>query len=432
MLTIYTVNNMKIGVILAGGRSSRFNSDLPKGLHKIDGKSIVERIMECFECAGVNKVFVVVNDDSYSYYIKENFKVDYLFQDKINGTGSAFYCFDGLYSDEDEVIVVNGDCFIYDRSVIKDFSDKCSLNNFNVGVVAREDKDIKGYGRIKVHNNKISIIEEKDLKDVDEDLSLINLGIYFFNGYFLKKYMKTLNNENKVNKITDLVDKEECYVYECESLILGVNNKGDFYRANKLYYLENCNKLLMLGVKIYDVNNTYIGENVRVGKDVEIYPNNYIFGDTVIGDSSVILPNCYIENSLIEKSCSIGPFSHLKNGSILCSGCVVGAFVEIKNSELQNNVKAKHHAYLADVTIGENSNVGCGVIVANYDGKNKNRSNVGKRCFIGSNSTLVSPVVIGDNVVIGAGSTIVKNINDNTLAIARERQINKENYYKNK
>ena len=421
---------MKIGVILAGGKSTRFKSDIPKGLHKIDGKSVISRILECFNNAGINKVYIVVNDQSFIYYKKENFNVDYLFQTNLNGTGSAFYCFNGLFDKNDEIIVVNSDCFIFNKELLNEFYKGFMLSFYDVGIIVREEKEKYGYGRVLVEDQMIKIIEDKELGSLYRNIELINTGIYMFKGSFLSKYMKFLNNNYEENKITCLLEKDRCYVYKCPSLVLCFNTKEEFVNVNRRYYLEVCNKLLNEGIKIVDKNSTYISEDVVVGKDVEIYPNNYILGNTIISDMSVVLPNCYIEDSVIGEGCSIGPFSNIKKNSRIGNKSVVGAFVEVKNSQLDTSVKAKHHAYLGDVIIGSNTNVGCGVIVANYDGNKKHQSYIGNNSFIGSNVTIVSPVKIGDNVVVGAGSTIVRDVIDNSLAIAREKQINKENYYK--
>jgi len=300
---------MKIGVILAGGNSSRFNSKLPKGLHKIDGKSIVSRIIDSFNVCGIDKIYIVVNNESYKYYYKENFRVDYLFQNKVNGTGSAFYCVNGLYNAEDEIIVVNSDCFIFEKDIILDFYNECNMSGHNLGLVVRKEENCFGYGRVIVKGNYVDIIEERDLDEETRKINIVNMGIYYFKGIFLEKYMKILNNECEENKITSLINKEECHVYNSESLILGVNDKKDFYNVNKLFYLDNCNKLISRGVKIYDINNTYISESIVVGENVEIYPNNYLLGNCVINDYCIILPKCYIDDSVIGEGCSIGPYA---------------------------------------------------------------------------------------------------------------------------
>lgn len=191
-----------------------------------------------------------------------------------------------------------------------------------------------------------------------------------------------------------------------------------------------CLKHRRAGVRIIDPSNTYIDKDVVIGDNVTIYPNNYIYGLSVIGNNTIIYPNCLIVDSVIGENCEIGPFSNIKQKSKIGNNSIIGAYVEVKNGLLKENVKAKHHAYLGDVDIDEGCNIGCGVIFANYDGKNKHRSTVYKNVFIGSNVTIVSPVVIKENAFVAAGSTIVENVESYSLAIARTRQINKLKYYK--
>lgn len=193
---------------------------------------------------------------------------------------------------------------------------------------------------------------------------------------------------------------------------------------------KNCLKHIRAGVKIIDLSTTYIEKEVVIGKNVIIYPNNYICGSSEIRDNTIIYPNCLIMDSVIGENCEIGPFSNIKQKSKIGNNSIIGAYVEVKNSLLKDNVKAKHHAYLGDVDIDDGCNIGCGVIFANYDGKNKHRSTIYKNVFIGSNVTIVSPIVIKENAFIAAGSTIVENVDANSLAIARNRQINKLKYYK--
>lgn len=420
---------MKIGVILAGGKSSRFKSNLPKGLHKIDGKTIVDRLIDCLKLSDINKIYIVVNNDNCIFY--KNIKgVEFLFQGDLFGTGGAFYSMNGLFDNDDEIIVVNSDCFIFDKNVICNFYNKFMDSNKDLGLVTMCVEDPRGYGRIFRIDNRIKIIEEKDTDEITSKINIVNMGIYIFKGSFLKNGMKFLNVKNKESKITIFYDNVDCFEYISDSLIMSINSKMDFYKVNREFYLYNCYKHLDNGVKIYDINNTYIGENVVIGKDVEIYPNNYLLGDTIIGNNCSVLPNCVICDSKIGNGSVIGPFSNLKAGSFIGKDVVIGAFVEVKNSEIMDNVKAKHHAYLGDVLVGKNSNVGCGTIIANYDGKKKHKSSIGENCFIGSNVTIISPVSVGNNVLIAAGSTINKDICDNSLAIARERQIIKNNYYK--
>jgi bifunctional UDP-N-acetylglucosamine pyrophosphorylase/glucosamine-1-phosphate N-acetyltransferase len=195
-------------------------------------------------------------------------------------------------------------------------------------------------------------------------------------------------------------------------------------------YIECCRRHTLNGVIIIDENSTYIDDRVLIESGVTIYPNNFITGDTFIKKNVVLYPNNVIKDSFIDEECFVGPFSNLKGNNEIGKKCVIGAFVELKNAKLKDNVRAKHHAYLGDVEIGENCNIGCGVIIANYDGKTKQKSVIENDVFVGSNVTIISPVHIGNNSLIAAGSTIVENVDSNSLAIARKRQINKKGYYK--
>ena len=421
---------MKIGVILAGGKSSRFKSILPKGLHKIDGVTIVDRVIECLKIADINKIYIVVNNDNYEYY-KQVKSVNFLFQSDLSGSGGAFYSFNGLFNEEDDIIVVNSDCFLFNKKTIREFYEEFTKRELDAGLVSVLTDNPYGLGRIYDYDGNFEIVEENDCNEELLKIKEINTGIYAFKGSFLESKMKYLNIKNKESKITTLFRNIKSYKYLCKDLIMSINNKEEFYEVNKQFYLYNCHKHLDNGVKIYDVNNTYIGENVVIGKDVEIYPNNHLLGNTVLEDNCVVYPNCFINNSKINKNCEIGPFANLKDNCDIGCDCVIGAYVEIKNGYLKSKVKAKHHAYLGDCFIGENSNIGCGTIIANYNNhKQKNKTIIGKNSFIGSNVTLIAPVSIGNNVVVAAGSTITKDIEDYSLVIARAKEINKKEYYR--
>ena len=418
---------MKIGVILAAGKSSRFKSSIPKGLHNIDGKSIVERIIDCFFVAKVDKIYIIVSDESYCCYKKIK-GVDFLFQGDLRGTGGAFYSLNGLFKVEDEIIVINSDCFMFDKKVILNFYDRFINCCYDMGVITIKVNNPFGYGRIFKNNDRIKIIEENEADDLIRKIDVVNSGIYIFRGKYLIKNMRKLNIKDKESKITSFFNNEKCLDYFCDSPIRGVNSKEDFGALNKEFYLFNCYKHMKNGVKIYDSDNTYIGDDVIIGENVEIFPSSYILGKSRIDDNSVIYPFSFIIDSCIGKENIIGPYSYIRDNSIIKDNAFLGSFLEVKNSIIGENVKAKHHGYIGDCEIGKSSNIGCGFVSANYDGKKKNKIVIGDNNFIGSNVTIVAPVRVGNNVIIGAGSTITNDINDNCLAIAREKQINKEGY----
>ncbi len=199
-------------------------------------------------------------------------------------------------------------------------------------------------------------------------------------------------------------------------------------------------------VKYIDRNNTYISEEVNIGSDVIIYPNVTIEGISIIGDNTVIYPGCFIKNSIIGANCEIynsqiidssigdmsliGPFAHIHSKVKIGNKNKIGSFVELKNISTGNNTKIPHLSYIGDAEIGNNVNIGAGVITANFDGINKNKTVIHDDSFIGCNVNLVAPIEIGENVLVAAGSTITKNVPANSLSIAREKQVNKKNYYR--
>lgn len=209
--------------------------------------------------------------------------------------------------------------------------------------------------------------------------------------------------------------------------------------------LEFLKKLENLNVKIIDINSTYIESTCKIGRDCVIYPNNFILGDTIIGDNNEIKENNHIENTIIENNNiitnsyivdskignfnSIGPYSRLREAHIL-NNCKIGNFVEIKKSIVGDGVKISHLTYVGDAEIGEDTNIGCGVIFCNYNGKDKFKTYIGKNCFIGSNTNLIAPVIIGDNTFIAAGCTIYKNIESDKFVISTRNLNIKEDYKK--
>ena len=228
--------------------------------------------------------------------------------------------------------------------------------------------------------------------------------------------------------------------------LIGINTKEDWYKASKLNQRRINLFFLSNGVKIFDLDSVFIEEGVIIEEDVSIYPGNVITGNTVIKKGTTLLPNNQIidskigNNSLINnsiiisseisKDTKVGPYSYIRDKSIIGEGAIVGCFVEVKNTVLEKNSKVKHLTYLGDSKIGKNTNIGCGVISANFDGVKKSQTIIGDDCMVGANVTLIAPLKVGDNSVLAAGSTIDQDVNPYSLAIARSRQINKDGHYK--
>ena len=343
----------------------------------------------------------------------------------------------------DEELYKYGLYYIGDYRVIERLFILCKKETNKVYFVANESSFYKYKDLIKEYNVDVIFADSKNVVDSIKGFYDEHDILYFMDcNVCIEKnifdYDDSVDFCDKNSEIHVLVrpgykliskkSDDIVKVFDFDNII--INSSKRYANAIKSFYLNNALNLVNSGVNIIDVNNTYIGDDVIVNSGVVIYPNTEIGGHTVINEGTTIYSNCCIENSVVESGCFIGPFSNLKKGTHIGKNCVVGAFVEIKNTVLKNNVKVKHHAYLGDGLVDDNCNIGCGVIFANYDGINKHKTVIGKNCFIGSNVTIVAPCKIGDRSFVAAGSTIVKDVEGYSLAIARSRQVNKIDYYK--
>ena len=286
-------------------------------------------------------------------------------------------------------------------------------------VLTAEYDNPTGYGRIirDIGGSVQEIVEEKDASEEQKQIQEINAGIYCFDIQELLKALKELKPDNAQGELylTDIVKimnkkglKTGAITVKDNTEILGVNDRIQLEMLTKVLQKRINHEHMKNGVTIEDVDNTYIYDDVKIGMDTVIHPNTTIKSGVIIGED-----------------CEIGPNAYIREGSIIGDNVKIGNCVEIKNSKIGHRSKVPHFIYLGDCEIGDDSNVGCGTITCNYDGEKKNKTKIGNKAFIGCNTNLIAPVEIGDNVTIGAGSTITDNIPSNTLAIARERQVNK-------
>lgn len=455
---------MNISVILAAGEGTRMKSKLPKVLHKVCGKELVKYVLDASDKAGIDKNILVLGHgkDEIIDLLDESevlFEEQPVGEEFPYGTGYAVMQAVNHIGDEDTVIVLNGDVPMIREETISNFMDYHKNEKCSVSVLTAIFENPYGYGRIlRDEKNKVSsIVEQKDSDEDTKKIREINSGIYCFNGNELKEALKSLDTENSQNEyyLTDaigILKNKGCkiggYVIEDNIEISGVNNRYQLHELNE-YKKNLINKNHMLnGVTIIDSSNTYIEESVVIEKDTIINPGTYLEGNTSIGEDCIIGPNSRIIDSIIGNETSVenskvinskigskttvGPFAYLRPGSELGDSVKIGDFVEVKNSKIGNGSKASHLAYLGDGIVGKNVNVGCGVIFVNYDGKSKNKTIIEDNAFVGSNSNLVAPVTISEGAYVACGSTITENVEEETLAIARARQVNKNGKAKNK
>lgn len=435
-----------LSIILAAGKGTRMKSDLPKVLHKVNGKPMLQKVIETTENFG--DVLLVLGYKKEK--ILEKFQnYDYVVQTEQLGTGHAIKISKEKLKNYDSVLVTYGDGPLLSCDTISEMKNKFINENLDCLLLTCILDNPTGYGRIiKDKNGKVTdIIEEneasKDIKLINE----INVGVYIFKVKSLLEILDKISNNNNKGEyyLTDAIKLLNEHGFITDSILLkdknemlGVNSKKDLAKVSKILSLKKLDSLMNDGVIIIDPNSTYIEDDVSIGYDTTIYPNTIITGKTTIGnnctiyssriDNSTISNNVKIDTSVIEQSTledevTIGPFAHLRKGSVLEKKVHIGNFVETKNSTLKTGVKSGHLTYLGDTIVGENTNIGAGTITCNYDGVNKNKTIIGNNSFIGSNSIFVAPITIGNNVLTAAGSVITKNVDDNKLVFGRARQV---------
>lgn len=448
-------------VILAAGEGTRMKSKKSKVLHKILNKEIISYVIDASDFDDSETIVITGKNTDF---IRENYPNVKVREQKIGkefpyGTGYAVSLALDEVSDKDTVLVLNGDIPLITKKSLESFIDFHKRNDNSCSVLSTVFEKPAGYGRIIRDKgfNFLEIIEDKDCSDVQKEIAEINIGIYAFNGKDLKEAIKKLDNNNSQNElyVTDCIGiikdsgkKIGAFKASDPSQFYGINNKYELAKATAILR-DRVNKSYMLnGVIIETPDIVTIDPSAKIGIDTVISGPVKILGDTVIGEScliegcsriedSIIADEVKIDNSVVEKSevgfqTDIGPFSHLRPNAKLANNVHIGNFVEVKNSNVKQKTKAGHLAYIGDSDLGENINVGCGVIFVNYDGKFKHRSTIEDGAFIGSNSNIVAPVHLEKEAYIAAGSTITKDVKAGELSIERAEQKNIKGYVEKK
>ena len=439
---------MNTAIILAAGQGTRMKSQTAKVLHKVGSKCLLQHVVDAAS-DHVETINVIVGHNSQSVkgVIKES-KVNWVLQDKQLGTGHAVQQAAPLLNDDSTCLILYGDVPLIQSKTIEELLIKARTSGFSLLSVVLDDPS--GYGRIIRDTNGLiqSIVEQKDASERQQNVKEINTGIMAIKGSLLKKYLNELKPNNAQGELylTDIVESAvkdnvniASFVCENASEVMGINDKKQLSQAERFYQVRQAEDFMSSGLTIMDpsrfdcrggltfgndctidVNVVFEGDNV-LGNNVLISPN-CIIKDSKIGDNTSIFPNSIIENSIIGSNTTIGPFARIRPDTNIGDHSKVGNFVEIKKSTIKNNSKVSHLSYVGDSKIGDDVNIGAGVITCNYDGANKHQTEIKDGAFIGSNSQLVAPVSIGKNATIGAGSTITQNAPDNKLTLSRNKQ----------
>lgn len=436
-------------IVLAAGHGTRMKSRKPKILHEILGKSMVLWVTDTIKTAGISDLTLIVG---YQHERVQGALLDeglsFVYQEKQEGTGHAVLL--GANSlkdleDFDTVLVACGDTPLLTKESLEALIQRHESQNQVMTVLTARVDNPYGYGRILLDNGSVcGIVEEKDATDKEREINLINTGTYCFKGSFLKDYLPRLKNDNAQGEyyLTDLLAmaveagyRVGEYTLEDNREGLGVNNRLQLSVATELMQRRIVEKHMLNGVSFTNPNYVYIEPEVVLEEDVLIEGGVSLLGKTVIKKGTVIESGSRVidgvvgEDSVIKSSmlwscevgngCYIGPFAYLRPNTILKDYVKIGDFVEVKNSTVGQGTKIPHLSYVGDSTLGERINIGCGSITCNYDGRKKHRTVIEDDVFIGSNTNLVAPLTIREGAVIGAGSTITKDIDSGILALTR-------------
>lgn len=427
-------------------------SNLPKVLHPIAGKPMLAHVLDAARQVNADKLHVVIGHgaDAVKEHFKEADDIDWSLQAEQKGTGHAVMMALENLAPTGVTLILYGDVPLIQTSTLEALIGL--VNDQQLGLLTVNMDDPTGYGRIvRDSDHKVtSIVEHKDASEAERAIQECNTGILAVPTDKLHAWLPTLSNDNAQGEyyLTDVIAMAveagltvETLQPEFAEETFGVNNRQQQAELERWYQARQVETLMVAGVTVLDPARLDVRGNISVGKDVVLDVNVVLEGEVELGDGVVIEPNCIIKNariaagtrikafSHIEEAqvaaqCDVGPYARLRPGADLRDGAKVGNFCEVKKAVVGEGSKVNHLTYIGDAEIGKGANIGAGTITCNYDGVNKFKTEIGDGAFIGSNSSLVAPVKIGNNATVGAGSTVTKEVEDDKLAVARGKQVN--------
>jgi len=441
-------------VILAAGKGTRMRSSLPKVLHAIANKPMVSHVIDAARQLNAENIYIVYGfgGEVLKATLTENYSSDdlvFIEQKEQLGTGHAVDMASPFIKDDENVLVLYGDVPLTKVTTLERLLEV--KPDDGMGLLTVNLTNPNGYGRIvRKKDSVVGIVEQKDATAEQLLINEANTGILLANGGDLKRWLSNLSSDNAQGEyyLTDIIAAchNEGKVIatahpETEVEVEGANNRVQLAALERAYQLRKAESLMIAGASLRDPSRIDIRGKIVIGQEVQIDINcifegevvlangvkvgaNCILKDCSIGENTIIKPNSIIEQTIVGDECSVGPFARLRPGTIMNKDSHVGNFVEMKKTTLGEGSKAGHLTYLGDTTIGKKVNIGAGTITCNYDGVNKFHTNIDDGAFIGSNSSLVAPVFIGENATVGAGSVIAKDVEVEELAVARGKQRN--------
>ena len=447
----------KYALVLAAGKGTRMRTELPKCAFPILGKPMIEYIVENLERSQIDEIVTIVGHKKEVLMDILGERVAYAVQAEQLGTGHAALSAAPILGDKEGItFILPGDMPLMEYPIMDKIIRAHEEMGNDLTIVTMMMDYPKGYGRIvrDEYGTVTSIVEENDCTESQKDIKEVNSSVYVVNNQALYESLKKITKNERKGEyyLTDIVAimhqsyKVNTFIVRNPLITMGINDLYNISIAEK-HLRDMINKTHMLnGVSIVNPETVTIGHNVIIEEGVWVYPNTSIIGNSIIKKGAKIGPNSEVNNSVINeeaeirhslvidstvgKKTTVGPFAHLRNHAVIGDHNRIGNFVEVKNSTTGYDTKAAHLSYIGDATVGERVNFGCGSITVNYDGLKKHKTSIGNDVFIGCNVNMVAPLNIADNVFIAAGSTVTKDIPKGSLAIARNQQINKNDYYR--
>ena len=441
-------------IILAAGKGTRMRSLLPKVLQPLAGRPLLGHVIETAKKLQADNIITIYGhggDLVQNAFQHEN--IQWVEQKEQLGTGHAVKVTLPVLPHDGMSLILSGDVPCVTQETLQGLIDVSTPTG--IGLVTLTLADSTGYGRIVRQDNKIqAIVEHKDASEEQRQIKEINTGIYCVSNAKLHEWLPKLDNNNAQGEyyLTDIVAMALADGLEISSIqptqafeVEGINDRIQLAALEREYQHDQAKKLMQQGVHLIDPARFDLRGQLTVGQDVRIDINVIIEGDCAFGDRVEIGAGCVIkntkiaagtqvqpysvfENAVVGEDAQIGPFARLRPGAKLANEVHIGNFVEVKNTTIGFGSKANHFTYLGDAEIGEGSNIGAGTITCNYDGANKHKTTIGDAVFIGSNSSLVAPIKIGNGATVGAGSVITRDVENNSLAFERAQQMTKANY----
>lgn len=447
-----------VAVIMAAGKGTRMKSKLPKVMHSLAGKTLIEHVLDAVNQVGIERPLVIVGHGREVVEASICERAEIVVQTEQLGTGHAIMQVLPYLEGVQTVLVLSGDQPLLKPETLHALIKLHETQGVSATVLSAYMDQPFGYGRIiKNGENLVKIVEEKDATLDEQQINEINTGTYCFKGSALKDALTKITPQNAQGEyyLTEVFDvflrqgeKMVTYCTADSHEALGINSRGQLAEAEAVFRARILEHWMIEGVTLVDPSSTFIDAEVELAQDVTILPFTRLMGKTRIEEDAVIGPQTSLENCTvgcgsevtytvakdaeIGERCHIGPFAYLRPGTKLDAEVKVGDFVEIKNSWIETGAKVPHLSYIGDAHIGKSANIGAGTITCNYDGVNKHLTKIGDYAFIGSNTNLVAPVEVGEHAVTGAGSTITKNVPAEALAVERSQQVIKEHWYRKK